>query len=199
MLDSYLTDREKQIEREAELYTNTEWLSSICDHIAHGGSLIELCHSLGVSHVRILKKIQEDKELRSKYNDAILSRDETTKERILNDLRSISYFNVSKLFDESGVMIHPSQWPKDASIAVLSIDIQDIYSKNEKLGEVVKVRFHDKLKSIELLGKQMSMFAQKVEHSGKLTIEDNIYAAQKIIEAESKVVIPDENVTEEAI
>jgi phage terminase small subunit len=35
--------------------------------------------------------------------------------------------------------------------------------------EGIEIKFHDKIKAAELLGKHMKMFADKVEHSGEIT------------------------------
>jgi len=38
----------------------------------------------------------------------------------------------------------------------------------------VKVKFLDKLKAIEVLGKNLKMFVDRVEHSGSLTLEQMV-------------------------
>ena len=42
------------------------------------------------------------------------------------------------------------------------------------------LKFQDKLKAIDLFGKQMGLFVDKVQVDGKITLEQYILAAQKV-------------------
>jgi phage terminase small subunit len=49
---------------------------------------------------------------------------------------------------------------------------------------VRKVKFWDKVKGLELLGKHLKLFTEKVEHSGSLTLEQLVLASMKKPEGE---------------
>jgi hypothetical protein len=47
------------------------------------------------------------------------------------------------------------------------------------VGEIKKFKLYDRLKALELRGKQLGMFIQKVEHSGKVSLEELVSAANR--------------------
>ena len=50
-------------------------------------------------------------------------------------------------------------------------EFEGVGKERHKIGEVREVKFWDKIKSNELVGKHVGMWPTKVEHSGKMSLE----------------------------
>lgn len=102
---------------------------------------------------------------------------------ILRELLHLATSDLRKLFDEKGVLLPPDQWPDDSAIAVSSVEVDELWegygAERIQVGVTKKVKFWDKPKSLELLGKHLKLFTDKMEVSGKVTIEDLVAGDDK--------------------
>lgn len=93
-----------------------------------------------------------------------------TQERILTALLTIAESDFRKVFDEKGKVRPLQEIPNDIALAVSSIDVEEVFDgfggSRVQTGEMKKVRFWDKTKALELLGKHLKMFVDRVEGSG---------------------------------
>lgn len=80
-----------------------------------------------------------------------------TQERILNALLNIAEFDPRKLFNKDGTLKKIHDMPDDVASAIATIESDD------SEGEVRKVRFSDKVRALELLGKHLKMFTDRNE------------------------------------
>lgn len=105
------------------------------------------------------------------------------KDLVLGELVRIAKSDVRKLFDDNGGLLPPSQWPDDMAGAVASVEVDEIFQgygeDREHIGYTKKVKLWKKEKALELLGKNLSLFIEKVEVSGKISLEDLISMAGK--------------------
>lgn len=96
---------------------------------------------------------------------------EVKADMVLSELYKIAMSDLRKLFKEDGSLKDPKDMPNDIAMAVSGIDVDEIWAgqgKNRvKIGETKKVRFWDKPKALELLGKHLRMFAELHEHDFK--------------------------------
>lgn len=92
-------------------------------------------------------------------------RTEITQDRVLKELSKIGFLDATgfvkiqngRVFIESTDNLSPDQ---KAAIAGI---------KETQMG--IEVKLHDKLKALELIGRHLGMFTDKVEHSGGINIE----------------------------
>jgi phage terminase small subunit len=82
-----------------------------------------------------------------------------TQERILTALLNIAEFDPRKLFNKDGTLKKVHEIPDDVASAIVSLESDDVE------GEMKKVRFSDKVRALELLGKHLKMFTDKTEVS----------------------------------
>ncbi len=82
-----------------------------------------------------------------------------TQERILNALLNIAEIDPRKLFEKDGTLKPLSEFTDDVAATISSIESDD------KNGEIKKVKFWDKVRALELLGKHLKMFTDKTELS----------------------------------
>lgn len=92
---------------------------------------------------------------------------------VRKELARIGFADIRKIFDEDGSLKRPENWDDEVAAAVSSVEVA---TKNLGGGEVEyvhKIKAWDKKGSLELLGKELKMFTDKVEadvNSGDLQI-----------------------------
>jgi phage terminase small subunit len=106
---------------------------------------------------------------------------EISQDWVLNELRIIAAANLEDYYwidpDTGAIRAKPfEQMPAGASRALQAIS-EDRVIKEDAKGDRVTVydkinfKLHDKIKALELIGKHLGMFKERVEHSGKVDSE----------------------------
>lgn len=153
-------------------------METIFNHIASGGTLAGLCEVWGVNYGIVRGWINSSEDRAKVYIEACAARDDLTKDIIFQQLMSVAKSKLRTLFNEDGSLKSPHDWPEDADAFVASIETEELFDgagdERQHIGYTKKIKLWDKLKSIEMLGKKLGLFAEKVEHSGKITLEDII-------------------------
>jgi phage terminase small subunit len=111
-------------------------------------------------------------EIQSRLGELVQERRERARvdgDYVVQRLLQIADFDVRELFTDSGALKPASEWPDGAAAAVSGLDVQELHEDHgegrQPIGDVKKVRTRDTLKALELLGKHLKMFTDKVEHS----------------------------------
>lgn len=90
-----------------------------------------------------------------------------TADRVLEELGRVAFFNLAQCYDGKGQLIRPDQLPEDVARAIGSIEVDEIFvgrgDERELQGLMKKLKPHDKVKALELLGKHFKLFVEKVE------------------------------------
>lgn len=86
---------------------------------------------------------------------------------ILKELLSLATLDLTEAYDESGNLKPLSQIPLRIRKAISVIDTYYEKVDDETYVPVKKIKFNDKVKALELLGKHLKLFTEKVEHTGK--------------------------------
>lgn len=145
-------------------------INTICANVASGGSLINLCEVWGVGFGLVSSWIRSIGEYSERYESALKDRNEWTKERVLSELRRIGLSNIKRIYDSEGNLVPVQDWPDDVAAFVSKVE----HHPEEKGGGIKNVTFWNKEKALELIGKNISMFIDRVDHSGNMTLEDLI-------------------------
>jgi phage terminase small subunit len=114
--------------------------------------------------VRVRQAIQEAQARRA-------ARVEVQADDVLRELLRIARADIAQAFDESGALLPVQEMPEDVRRAIASIEVEQVGGDDGAVSFVKKVRFWDKSKGLELLGKHLKLFTDKVELSGKVTLE----------------------------
>lgn len=93
-------------------------------------------------------------------------------QKILESILELALFDIGRAYDDNGAMLPLKQMPPDVRRAISSLDVSEININGNKMGEIKKVKYADKLKALELLGRHLKLFTDRVEHSGKVTLEE---------------------------
>lgn len=113
-------------------------------------------------------------------------RTEASANRVLEELAKIGLADIRKLFDVDGKMLPPDRWPDEIAASVSSLEIEEKKMQvigfdgevEEKVTSVLKrVRFWDKTKALEMIGKHLKLFVDRVEHE-VVNSEDTTYEAE---------------------
>jgi len=106
-------------------------------------------------------------------------RTEITQDRVLQELTKLGFFDIRKLFDDSGKPVDISMLDDDTAACIAGLEVVDYFEGagegKEFVGYIKKYKLSDKLKALEMLGRHLGMFKDKLELSGQVGI-NNPYA-----------------------
>lgn len=120
-----------------------------------------------------LLKIPEIQAAIQKAMDLRAERVGITADRVLVELARMGFADTRKLFTPAGHLINPVDLEDDIAAAVQSIEVvtkvggEEDEKGNKAIEYTHKIKLADKKGSLELLGKHMKLFADRVEHTGK--------------------------------
>lgn len=144
--------------------------------MANGGSLVDLCQTWNVRYSDIVYWLNTDEARKKKLIEALDAQTEWMKTALLRELKQISFVDITKILNKEGGLVDPSSWPPEIARVVESIEIKENFADNgdgqEQVGWTKKVKLASKLKAIEMMMKNLGMLTERVEHSGKVTLED---------------------------
>lgn len=92
-----------------------------------------------------------------------------TQDRIVQELAKIAFLNPADVIDTDYAKVLEDANAEDLA-CIQSVKYKSSESENGSMSER-EVRFNDKLKALELLGKHLGMFKDKVELSGEVRSE----------------------------
>lgn len=88
---------------------------------------------------------------------------------VLEEMRRIGLADVGEAFDTEGRLKPLADMPLDVRRAISGVEIEELYDgrgeERVKVGRLVKVKFWDKNKGLEMLGKYLKLFVEKHEHT----------------------------------
>jgi len=99
-------------------------------------------------------------------------RTEITQDMVLQELGKIAFLDIRDAFDANGALLAIKDMPEDVAKAIGGIDHSFIGEKDNQIGVTSKIKLIDKKGSLELLGRHLKMFTDKVEHSGSLDLNN---------------------------
>ena len=106
-------------------------------------------------------------------------RTKITQDKVLQELAKLGFFNIRKLFDDSGKPLDITGLDDETAACIVGLEVMDVYEgigeDKEFVGYIKKYKLSDKLKALELIGRHLGMFKDKVELSGQVNT-NNPYA-----------------------
>jgi phage terminase small subunit len=90
---------------------------------------------------------------------------------ILRELLSIATADATQAFDDMGGLKPFKEWPAGLKKSLSSLEVTELFDgqgmQRAAIGLLKKVRFWDKPRSLEMLGKHLKLFAERMELTGK--------------------------------
>lgn len=121
----------------------------------------------------LLKKI----EIRDAIADAQKERSRRLRidqDFVLQRLANLADIDLADACHPDGTLKNIHDMPKSVRQALVGVDVFEEFKGNgderELVGSTKKVRFADRLKALELLGRHLKLFTDKIEHSGQVDI-----------------------------
>lgn len=94
-------------------------------------------------------------------------RTEITQDKVLNELAKIAFGDIRKLYTETGSLKNIQDMDNEAIAMLAGLEVFEEYdgygADRERVGETKKVKLTDKLKALELLGKHLGIFKDKLD------------------------------------
>lgn len=114
-------------------------------------------------------KVQEYISERMKERE---KRTEITQDMVIKELAKIAFLDIRKLYTENGQLKNIADMDSETAGAISSLETLEEYEgyrdDREKIGDTQKVKLLDKTKALELLGRHLGMFKEKVTIDGNV-------------------------------
>lgn len=108
-------------------------------------------------------------QIRARIDRAIAEQSKRTgvnADRVVRELARVAFVNPSDVIDMDSATLKTDATDDDTA-AVASVKVKTIPTADGQ-GVEREIKMADKLKALELLGKHLGMFTEKVEHSGSI-------------------------------
>jgi phage terminase small subunit len=153
----------------------------LLSYIVNGGSVLDWCSREGVPFDEFFHWKESNQGRAKLYDKAVGAQNEWTILRVLKELQRISLQDIRDIYKEDGTLKPIEEWSDDAAACVSSIEVSEIWdgqgADREQIGVLKKVKTYDKMKGLQMIGKSLQMFIDRVDHSGTVTLEDLVSSA----------------------
>ena len=129
-------------------------------------------HVIGQENLRkpaIKEAISEAMNARSK-------RTEITADRVLIELGRLAFLDIRKAFNADGSLKPIHELDDDTAAAIAGIEVSETAGGDGSAGTLKKIKLSDKRASLELCGRHLQMWTDKIKVSGEISIADAIRA-----------------------
>lgn len=138
-----------------------------------------------VTGSKLLRKAKVAAEL-AKVREKLLQKIEIDAEKVLQGIAQVAFFDVRKFFSADGSLKAISDLDQATAFALKGLDVEKLFhhfgkGQAEEKGTITKVRFADRLEALELLGRHLKLFTDKLE------ITDSQAIVQKLQQGRARV------------
>ena len=185
MADAETTSNEGSDERGVRtqrMLADPDFMDKFCAHIANGGAGPEYCQERDVRFSDVMGWINRDEDRRLMYGRAETARSAWFVQSILSELKNIGLVDIRQAYNSSGGLKNVQDIPEAVARCIVAIESEELFEGNgknrEQVGWTKRVKFSDKLRALELLGKNLQMFidTSRVVLQGRVTLEDLVSA-----------------------
>lgn len=120
---------------------------------------------------RMLRNVKVQEYIYEKQRE-IEQRTEITQDMVIKELAKIAFLDIRKLYTKNGQLKNIADMDSETVGAISSLETLEEYEGygdcREKIGDTQKVKLLDKTKALELLGRHLGMFKEKVTINGNV-------------------------------
>ena len=116
-----------------------------------------------LSNVNIQGLINKEVQKRAK-------RTHIEQDRVLLEIARLAFNDPRKAFDENNALLPIQNWPDEVAAAISAIKVNEIIIDGVAIGTTKEIKFWDKSRNLELAGRHLKMFTDKIEHEGSVVI-----------------------------
>ena len=147
-----------RLQRTQKLIEAPDTLNVIVMRISSGETLVDVTRSWDVPYSKIAAWLEVDDSRREQYQKAVQTREQNHKDRIVTELVTMLGADITGAFDQNGNLLPINQIPDSVRRCIAGIEFTDA-------GVAHRIRFHDKLKGIEILARSLRMLTDRTELS----------------------------------
>lgn len=115
---------------------------------------------------RMLRNVKVQEYISEKQKE-IEKRTEITQDMVIKELAKIAFLDIRKLYTENGQLKNIADIDSDTAGAISQLETLEEYEgygdDREKIGDTQKVKLLDKTKALELLGRHLGIFNDKID------------------------------------
>lgn len=126
---------------------------------------------------RLLKKPEIRRRVQAGM-DRRAKRLEISADDVLKGLARVAFADMRQLFDAEGELLSPHQWPDDVAAAIAGADFVTASKGEGAVEQVAKIKANDRLRALELLGKHLVLFQDRVQHDISHDLTTKLQAAR---------------------
>jgi phage terminase small subunit len=113
---------------------------------------------------------------------------EVTEERVLQRLAMFSFVDKRDFYNEDGTCKNIQELSEEAASCITSIDVEELWEgrgeNREQVGRVLKYRFESPKGALELLGRFLKLWTDRIEVSGTQELAERLRKARASVAAE---------------
>lgn len=143
--------------------------------VSDGGMVTEWAKERGMSYTALMQWIHRTPERAEVWRGVEVARSQWFVQSIIGELKTLGLVDIREAYTEAGELKDVRSIPEPVARAIVGIEtFEETDSEGNTIGYTKKVKFSDKLRALELLGKHLQMFIDntRVLFQGKLTLED---------------------------
>lgn len=119
-----------------------------------------------VNASKLLRNTKVQEYISEKQKE-IEERTEITQDMVIKELSKIAFLDIRKLYTENGQLKNIADIDSNTAGAISSLETLEEYEgygdNREKVGDIQKVKLLDKTKALELLGRHLGIFNDKID------------------------------------
>jgi phage terminase small subunit len=130
---------------------------------------------------QLLRKTSVKAEIQAAM-DKRAAKTEVNSDRVLNEITKLAFADIRKVFDESGNLLPVHMLPDEIAASISSIEVVTSKIPGSDPVEVehtAKIKFWDKRGSLEMLGRHLKLFTDKIEVDVTASLADRIKEARE--------------------
>lgn len=112
-----------------------------------------------------------------------LKRVEIDADFVLRELFKLANVDLATAYDESGKLRPIHEIPEDVRKAISAVEVEELYEgqgdERRWIGYTSKVKFWDKTRSLEMLGRHLALFKDKLEITADASLTEALRAARE--------------------
>jgi hypothetical protein len=161
----------KLTDTEIQLTQSPDTIEDICATVSCGGTLPEWCALKKVRYGILAPWINGDPARLKAFSAATIMRGEWFEAVIFKELRDIAQLDIRGALNDDGSVKPVSEWPDELARAVSGMKHSEHTDKDGNTQDNSELKMLDKLRALELLMKNRRMLSDRVEVSGKVSLE----------------------------
>lgn len=133
---------------------------------------------------RLLSNVMVAAEI-AKQHGKRLRKLEISADRVLQELAKVAFYNPRKLFDADGRCKPITELDDDTAMAIAGMKTAHKVTGEDEDGMVVftEYKLADKLRALELCGRHLKLFTDKLEHSGRVSLAELVIGSYEPTES----------------